>query len=112
MAGGIRGAASGRHDDERRTEEYGRHMMRPWTWRWRGLAVLALALLMAGCGGSSSAQGPAATGTKGGSAGRAATTGISTVTFTASGGLTGQIALSMNLNTTGSGDLISYHLAS
>ena len=86
--------------------------MRPWTWRWPGLAVLALALLLAGCGGSSSTQSPGATGTKSGSAGQAATTGISTVTFTASGGLTGQIALSMNLNTTGSGDLISYHLAS
>ncbi len=85
------------------------------TRRWHGLAALSLALLIAGCGGASGPSpttgSPAATGTKAPSAGRAATTGVNTLTFTASGGLAGPITLSANLNT-GTGNLISYHLAS
>lgn len=82
--------------------------------RWLGAAALALALVIAGCSGtsgtSSTTQGSPATGTKAPSAGHAAATGVNTMSFTASGGLTGPIALSVNLNTN-SLDLISYHLA-
>ncbi len=88
--------------------------MRPLTRRWLGAAALALALVIAGCSGSggapSTAQGSSGNGTKSGSAGHAAATGISTMSFTAAGGLTGPIALSVNLSTNPL-DLISYHLA-
>ena len=83
--------------------------------RWQSLAMLSLALLVTACG---SAGGTAGTGTShspGGvsatapksSGGAAATTGISTVTFTASGGLSGPITLSDQ----GGSLLLSYHLA-
>lgn len=88
--------------------------MRHVAWRWFGVAALALALVIAGCSGSggtsSTGQNPAATGTKPASKGHAAATGINTMSFTASGGLAGPIALSMDLNTHPL-DLISYHLA-
>ncbi|HEX8037241.1 MAG TPA: hypothetical protein VF510_25525 [Ktedonobacterales bacterium] len=88
--------------------------MRPLTRQWLGMAALALALLIAGCSGtsgtSSTGQGPSATGTKPANKGHALATGINTVSFTASGGLTGSITLSTDLNTHPL-DLLSYHLA-
>lgn len=80
-----------------------------------GVAALTLALAVAGCGGSagktSSSASPSARGTRPASAGHAAATGISTLTFIASGGLTGPITLSSNL-ATGSANMLSYHIAS
>ena len=82
-----------------------------------GATALACALVVAGCGGSagktSSQTGTSntGTGTKAASGGHAAATGISTLTFTASGGLTGPITLSSNL-ATGSANMLSYHIAS
>lgn len=88
-----------------------------WARRWRyGVVCLvcALALLLVGCGGATGTtmygSGAGGQPTKS-AAGHAATTGVSTVTFTASGGLSGQISLSMDINKGNPGDLISYHLA-
>lgn len=80
-----------------------------------GVAALVCALVVAGCGGASaktsSHTGGSATATRPASTGHAAATGISTLTFTASGGLTGPIHLSSDL-ATGSGNMLSYHIAS
>lgn len=85
--------------------------MRRLTWWWGGAAVLTLALLIAGCSGTSGTSSTSlGNGTKAASGGHAATTGISTMSLTASGGLTGPIALSVDLNKNPL-DLISYHLA-
>ena len=82
---------------------------------WHGVAALSLALLVAGCGGASgkpsSPNTASATSTKPANTGHAAATGVNTLTFTAAGGLTGPISLSSNL-ANGSGNMISYHLAS
>jgi hypothetical protein len=90
--------------------------MRPCTRPWPGVAaLLTLALLLVGCGGagakSPGTHGASATSTKPASTGRAAATGVNTLTFTASGGLTGPISLSSDL-ATGSANMLSYHLAS
>src|SRR5690242_8799159 len=89
-----------------------------WARRWRYGAVCmvcALAVLLVGCGGATSATNTGSPGASGqptkSAAGHAAATGVSTVTFTASGGLSGQISLSMDINKGNPGDLISYHLA-
>lgn len=89
--------------------------MRSLVRRRLGVAALAFALLVAGCSGgggtSSTGQGSSATGTKPASKGHAAATGINTVSFTASGGLSGPVALSVDIKANPL-DLISYHLAS
>jgi hypothetical protein len=88
------------------------------------VVALALGLLVAACGGgasgasgasgaggtSSSGGGGGSSATKAAGGGHAAQTGENTVSFTASGGLSGPITLKANLND-GSGNLISYHLA-
>lgn len=87
--------------------------------RWRyGVvcAACALAVLLVGCGGATS-TGVTGTGTTGAGSqptkvvGHAQESGVSTVTLTTSGGLSGQSVLSMDINQGNPGDLISYHLA-
>lgn len=74
-----------------------------------------LAPLLVGCGSAGATtpgkHGASATSTKPASTGHAAATGVSTLTFTASGGLTGPISLSSDL-ATGSANMLSYDIAS
>jgi len=81
-------------------------------------AALALGLLLGACGGGASATGGTTSGGGGGSSatktaggGHAAQTGVNTVSFTASGGLSGPITLKADLSQ-GSANLLSYHVAS
>src|SRR6478752_1709830 len=89
-----------------------------WVRRWRyGMVymVCALAVLLVGCGGATGTG--TNTGTTGAGSqptkvvGHAQESGVSTATFTTSGGLSGQTVLSMDINAGNPGDLISYHLA-
>ncbi|HKW21627.1 MAG TPA: hypothetical protein VJO13_09645 [Ktedonobacterales bacterium] len=75
--------------------------------------VCALAVLLAGCGGATGATtyGPGAGSQPTKVVGHAQESGVSTATFTTSGGLSGQTVLSMDINAGNPGDLISYHLA-
>lgn len=89
-----------------------------WARRWRYGAVCvvgALAVLLVGCGGAPTTGTNTGTTGAGGQptkvVGHAQQSGVSTVTFTASGGLSGQISLSMDINKGNPGDMISYHLA-
>ncbi|HEX5440452.1 MAG TPA: hypothetical protein VFW76_06180, partial [Ktedonobacterales bacterium] len=84
--------------------------------RWRYVVVgmvCALALLLVGCGGATGTTmyGPGAGSQPTKVVGHAQSSGVSTVTLTTSGGLSGQTVLSMNINKGNPGDLISYHLA-
>ena len=89
-----------------------------WVRRWRyGVVYMmcALAVLLVGCGGATGTG--TNTGTTGAGSqptkvvGHAQESGVSTATFTTSGGLSGQTVLSMDINAGNPGDLISYHLA-